>query len=389
MNINKLLSWITIFFVIFYSCSTTVFATTQYFTVTAYYSPLPDQKYYLKWDYDAERRLNGMWIRWASGRAVFSGMIAAPKNYQFGTKVYLQWLWVWDIQDRGWAIVNAWERWYKHDRLDVWMWYGDEGLRRALAWGKRTIPWYIASSSAYTTINVDNIAAPSWAVASLKPQQSLFETSVWLSSSTKDINELQERLKEMWLYNGEVDGNYRSIMDIIYDYQIEKKIITWVYSPGAWYTGPKTRKQLKNDYFDYMEKKIFEEKRKKYLEDRFEQLETSSAKKANTQLANIWTPKFWEVSHRVRSLQVLMKELWYFDHKDTAIFGNITKQSIIAYQIERQIISHENDLGAGNFWPNTKAAIKEDLETRYLSTLVENDESVDVVELVKFGIYEV
>ena len=117
MNINKLLSWITLFFVIFYSCSTTVFATTQYFTVTAYYSPLPDQKYYLKWDYDAERRLNGMWIRWASGRAVFSGMIAAPKNYQFGTKVYLQWLWVWDIQDRGWAIVNAWERWYKHDRL--------------------------------------------------------------------------------------------------------------------------------------------------------------------------------------------------------------------------------------------------------------------------------
>jgi hypothetical protein len=36
-----------------------------------------------------------------------------------------------------------------------------------------------------------------------------------------------------------------------------------------------------------MERKIFEEERKKYLEDRFEQLETSSSKKANTQLANI------------------------------------------------------------------------------------------------------
>jgi hypothetical protein len=44
---------------------------------------------------------------------------------------------------------------------------------------------------------------------------------------------------------------------------------------------------LKNDYFDYLEKKVFEEKRKKYLEDRFEQLETTSAKKANTELANI------------------------------------------------------------------------------------------------------
>jgi hypothetical protein len=36
-----------------------------------------------------------------------------------------------------------------------------------------------------------------------------------------------------------------------------------------------------------MEREIFEKKRKKFLEDKFEQLETSSTKKANTQLANI------------------------------------------------------------------------------------------------------
>ena len=36
-----------------------VYAEERYFVVTAYYSPLPDQKYYLKGNYEAEIRLNG------------------------------------------------------------------------------------------------------------------------------------------------------------------------------------------------------------------------------------------------------------------------------------------------------------------------------------------
>jgi hypothetical protein len=125
------------------------------------------------------------------------------------------------------------------------------------------------------------------------------------------------------------------------------------------------------------------------LEDKFEQLETSSTKKANTQLANIWTPKFWEVSQRVRNLQVLLKDFWYFEHKDTAIFGNVTKQSLIAYQIDRGVISDSTQRWAWHFWPNTKAAIKRDLETDFLKNLVKEEESIDVIELAKFGIYEI
>jgi 3D (Asp-Asp-Asp) domain-containing protein len=66
-------------------------------------------------------------------------MLAAPKHYEFGTVIHLEGLGTGTVDDRGGAIVKAGERGYEHDRIDVWMGYGDEGLRKALAWGKRKI----------------------------------------------------------------------------------------------------------------------------------------------------------------------------------------------------------------------------------------------------------
>jgi hypothetical protein len=60
------------------------------FIVTAYYSPLPNQSFYLKGSYEADIRLNGNGTHGASGKAVYVGMLAAPKTYPFGTKIYLQ-----------------------------------------------------------------------------------------------------------------------------------------------------------------------------------------------------------------------------------------------------------------------------------------------------------
>jgi len=98
----------------------------NYFVVTAYYSPLPNQKNYLKGNYEDEVILNGQGIAGASGKPVFSGMLAAPGKYSFGTKIYLEGLGIGEVADRGGAIVKAGERGYEHDRIDVWMGYGDE-----------------------------------------------------------------------------------------------------------------------------------------------------------------------------------------------------------------------------------------------------------------------
>jgi hypothetical protein len=79
-------------FIALYSSSICVQALTQYpvqapefeevsLVATAYYSPVPGQKYYLRGDYEREVILNGRGTHGASGKAVFEGMIAAPKDY--------------------------------------------------------------------------------------------------------------------------------------------------------------------------------------------------------------------------------------------------------------------------------------------------------------------
>lgn len=60
----------------------------QKFVTTAYYSPLPNQSFYLRGSYEADVRLNGNGTHGASGRAVYPGMLAAPKTYMFGTQIY-------------------------------------------------------------------------------------------------------------------------------------------------------------------------------------------------------------------------------------------------------------------------------------------------------------
>ena len=80
---------------------------TRDFIVTAYYSPLPDQSFYLKGNYQAEKILNGEGTHGASGKPVFEGMIAAPKGYDFGTRIDFEGLGVGIVEDRGGAIVKA------------------------------------------------------------------------------------------------------------------------------------------------------------------------------------------------------------------------------------------------------------------------------------------
>jgi hypothetical protein len=57
---------------------------------TAYYSPLPNQKYYLRNSLREELLLNGNGTHGASGKPVFNGMLAAPKTYDFGTKIWVE-----------------------------------------------------------------------------------------------------------------------------------------------------------------------------------------------------------------------------------------------------------------------------------------------------------
>ncbi len=109
------------------------------FVVTAYYSPKPWQSKYSTGSYPWDIKLNWEWTHGANWVAVFDWMIAAPSKYAFGTKIELEWLWTFEVQDRGGAIVPAGQRWYSYDRIDIWMGEWDEGLQKALNFWKQTI----------------------------------------------------------------------------------------------------------------------------------------------------------------------------------------------------------------------------------------------------------
>src|SRR3989338_3556467 len=108
------------------------------FTISAYYSPLPCQNRYATGSYEGDIRLNGNGVHGADGTDVYPGMIAAPRTYAFGTKMDIPSIGIVAVHDRGGAIVASNSPGY-YDRLDVWMGYGDKGLKRALNWGKRTV----------------------------------------------------------------------------------------------------------------------------------------------------------------------------------------------------------------------------------------------------------
>ena len=117
------------------------------FTTTAYYSPKPWQVIYATANLTTEKTLNGHGLYGASGKEVFNGMIAAPQSYPFGDYVVIDGLGIGQIHDRWGAIVSAWKRGHKYDRLDIYMWEGNEGLIKAMTRGVKNVNAYYCEQS--------------------------------------------------------------------------------------------------------------------------------------------------------------------------------------------------------------------------------------------------
>lgn len=367
---------------IFYSWSAS--ANQNSYVVTAYYSPLPGQEYYSMWSYQAEIILNGEWIAGASGREVFSGMLAAPSWYSFWTKIYLEWLWIGSVEDRGGAIVPAGQRGYSYDRIDVWMWYGDEGLRRALHWWKRTVPGYVANRDSSTSINYYNIPAPAWTVNGFRKQSYnttyesqkielwIFESSLEFWDSGSKVHELQSILIELgYLHDEQKTGKYdEETFEAIFTLQVNSQILSKQEDPGAGRYGPKTRAELKKVYDEHLteilEKELFLKK--------YDTLVSESEDQADDYINSLQNPVLGDVSPEVRELQKTLALLWFFERSDTAIFWSVTESSILEYQINRKIIDAPDSSWAWVFGPKTREAMIGDLAIMYLQEFLENEE---------------
>ena len=367
---KKILSIILLFTLFIVNIPEKVFASqTGYFVVTAYYSPLPDQKYYLKGNYKDEIRLNWRWIAWASGKNVFSWMLAAPKNYKFGTKIELEWLWIGSVEDRWGAIVNAWNRWYSNDRIDVWMWYGDEWLRRALYWGKRKVKWNIVPSYSNTNLDYNKIPAPTWVVSSLEQTPNIFYKSIWKKSNKNDIYDLKLFLHDNNFYSWEVNYVYSNdLIWSIHDFQLKHNIISENEILWAWYWWEKTRSKFLEEY--RLWKLESNSSDIVILEDDKNIKNSINQNKNNIKLNNDNNVILkWGINYifnnpvktiaQIAELQNILKELNFYNWEIDWKYDSI-KEIILNYQLTNELVNNENNLWAWYYWPITRKTLYQD-----------------------------
>ena len=359
----------------------------QTFVISAYYSPLPCQEKYATGSYEADIRLNGHGIHGADGTSVYPGMIAAPKTFYFGTKLHIPGVGIVAVHDRGGAIVPAEERGNSYDRLDIWMGYGDKGLKRALGWGKRTVDVtvygiadsviedvYLADYSAdeyvpeecdYANKNVvinNSYNAPTASeedeMTKLAKKYNI-ELSEMLSSylelgvKGESVKKLQEELKKLNFYRTEPTGVYDELtVHAVFKFQQSQNIVIDDGIVGAGVFGPKTRQRMNEIIASRNDRKILIAQVTNdatYLAKANE----GSTDESKTRLLTMELD-FGSTSHEVTKLQKFLKNKGYFPEEDlTGYFGPVTRDAVLKFQIENKLISDEKDTGAGRVGPNT------------------------------------
>jgi 3D (Asp-Asp-Asp) domain-containing protein len=248
----------------------------QVFRISAYYSPLPCQERYATGAYESDIRLNGRGTNGADGTPVYIGMIAAPKSFAFGTKINIPGYGIGAVHDRGGAIVNGNPDLGTYDRLDIWMGYGDEGLKRALNFGKRNleVTVYGVDSSIKETFHVngfnideknpkcDGEIIPqninSATVISSKPKtapvventygvvkDTLFYQGLMKGDNNSEVKRLQNELNNLNFLRTNASGLYdEATFNAVFKFQQSQGIVLSLSDIGAGYFGPTTRARL-------------------------------------------------------------------------------------------------------------------------------------------------
>ncbi len=278
MKFTRIVLFTALFLLIPLLKSNVVFAEyTKVFRISAYYSPLPCQEKYTTGTYEGDVRLNGRGTNGADGTQVYPGMIAAPKTFAFGTKLYIPGFGTGTVHDRGGAIVSSNGEEGSFDRLDIWMGFGDEGLRRALNFGKRnlevtvygvdpsiadnvTIPGFTwdekhATCDGNVTTIAPSVVSPVLISSVSTPTVSentygvvkddLFYQGLMKGDINADVSRLQRELNALNFYKGKITGNFDDLTaHALFKFQQSQGIVAVSTDVGAGYFGPTTRNRL-------------------------------------------------------------------------------------------------------------------------------------------------
>lgn len=312
------------------------------FIVSSYYSPLPGQSYYFTGSYESDVRLNGEGVHMADGSVVFPGAAAAPKTYPFGTKMFVPGFGIVAIHDRGGAIKNS--------RLDIWVGSGEEGLRRALGWGMRTleVTVYGIDPSIQESVNFTDV--PMANLVSILPRTKYFKSDLGDGDNGPAVAELQRFLKRLGYFSGDVTGFFGDdTKQAVQKFQLEKKVVADVSDTGAGNFGPKTRVAL--EYLLEGEKSV------------------ALAKVPEGVLARGST------GEAVKNLQGFLAEYGTLNAVN-GTFDAVTVDALSRFQIDYGIISDANDKAAGYYGPKTKTAVSKVISERYEPQIINSPTAI-------------
>lgn len=291
---------------------------TKTFIVTGYYSPLPNQSVYVTGSYEGDIRLNGEGVHSADGSIVFPGMIAAPPDIPFGTKIEIPGIGIGEVHDRGGAI--------KGNRLDVWMGYGEEGLRRALWWGIREVSATILERDSPADLTVDLSKFPLAKDITLFVRTRYFRHDLTVGDEGSEIEELQRFLKKFGFLESNPTGFYgEETKRAILQFQLHENILGNGDFLGAGHFGPKTRVQ-------------FESK----IQKKMNEMTLASVRLGEG-----------DQNEEVKKVSSILVALNLIPH-ETDTFGKEFAEAVFQFQRSRGIVLREKDPGAKTVGPRTR-----------------------------------
>lgn len=315
------------------------------FMVSAYYSPLPNQKFYMRGNYEADKILNGRGTNGADGTEVYIGMLAAPKSYPFGTKIKIPGLGVGTVHDRGGAIIAR----KNYDRIDVWMGKGEEGLSRALNWGMRLVEGEVDFSGQSMVDNLDyswvKNTLPSGTLKRLMAKTTVntvaLSKPITVSSPKINVEELQETLRLLGYYHGPISGKYDELTkESVTIFQLSEGIISQRAEQGSGVFGPKTSSRL-SEIANELNSNIL--KQQKILKEDLGKLTSGIGKDSE--------------GEKVLQLQKMLWELGYYQGPFHHQYDVMTTEAVFDFQKDYGVLNDSLDRGAGYFGPKTHQAM--------------------------------
>ncbi|MBI5755247.1 peptidoglycan-binding protein [Candidatus Peregrinibacteria bacterium] len=337
------------------------FPYTETFTISAYYSPLPDQTWYVTGSYEGDITLNGDGVLSADNTEVYPGMIAAPSQYPFGMKIGIPGLGIGAVHDRGGAIKSKEDTGQSYDRLDVWMGHGDMGLERALAWGKRTleVTVYGKDDTLAENFYLENFSEENALIQKYLPflQPKTFKNDIWYGSEGEKVTLLQKYLQDLGFFQANINGFYgNETRNAVFQFQKSKGIVEGEDDLGAGHFGIRTRLALERAISELGVNIAPNRERLQTFESYDDLREKGYSFEQPLQKG--------DSGENIRTLQEELKRLGYLRITPTGIFGEITEHAVFKLQQAWGLIADISTPGAGTVGPNTRSRLNAILGTR-------------------------